>query len=63
MEQWQQDLLDTQVALKERLAKLADFTASEVIDLLEQNEQTLIRKEQAAVAEYLCVVSARISYF
>ena len=63
MEQWQQNLVDTQTLLKSRLVTLADFNAGEAFDLLEYAEQTLLKREEKVVAEYLGVVSARISYF
>ena len=63
MEQWQEDLIATQAILKERLTALADFNAGEVFDLMSATEQTLLKREEQAVAEHLSVVSARISYF
>ena len=63
MEQWQEPLINTQTALKARLTTLADFNAGEVYDLMSATEQTLLKREEQAVAEYLGVVSARISYF
>ena len=63
MEQWQEDLIETQGILKARLTTLADFNAGEVFDLMNATEQTLLKCEEQAVAEYLAIVSARISYF
>ena len=63
MEQWQQDLLDTQVALKARFTKLSDWNASETFDLMSETDQALLQLEQQAVAEHLAVVSARVAYF
>ena len=63
MEQWQEDLIATQGILKARLTALADFNAGEVFDLMNATEQTLLKREEQTVAEYLGVVSARISYF
>ena len=63
MEQWQQDLLDTQTALKARFTKLSDWNASETFDLMSDTDQALLQLEQQAVAQHLSVVSARIAYF
>lgn len=63
MEQWQQDLIDTQTALKARLTTLADFNKGEVFDLISPTERTLLRLEEHGVAGYLAVVSARVAYF
>ena len=62
-EQWQKDLIETQGILKVRLTTLADFNAGEAYNLMSATEQALLKREEQAVAEYLGVVSARISYF
>ena len=64
MEPWQERVIEEQAALKERLKKLNTFLDDSVkVESIRRVDHSLLKRQRAAMTEYLTVLDIRILWF
>jgi hypothetical protein len=63
MKEYQQRVVDEKIALEEKLVKLRAFLGSEAFLILDNEDRSLLSRQEESMSAYLDILVARIKRF